>query len=88
MAKTASVSFSTGRSGSPTDGQGPPFPALPGPGCRNERGEHAKLWGLKPPRTQRACRFIPDPTTLHAPGPVRCRERLGGLLKFYQRAAA
>ena len=25
---------------------------------------------------------------IHATGPVRCRERLGGLLKFYHRAAA
>ena len=39
------------------------------------RGEHAKLWGLKPPRTQRACRFIPDPTTLHALQPQGLAER-------------
>jgi hypothetical protein len=31
--------------------------------------------------------FAPT-TTLIGTGPVRCRERLGGLLKFYYRAAA
>src|SRR6195256_7050139 len=32
--------------------------------------------------------FIAPKTTSLAPGPVRCRERLGGVLKFYYREAA
>ncbi len=32
--------------------------------------------------------LIAPKTTLPGPGPVRCRERLGGVLKFYYREAA
>ena len=32
--------------------------------------------------------LIAPTTTSLGPGPVRCRERLGGVLKFYYRAAA
>ena len=32
--------------------------------------------------------LIAPKTTLLGPGPVRCRERLGGVLKFYYRQAA
>jgi hypothetical protein len=32
--------------------------------------------------------LIAPKTTSLGPGPVRCRERLGGLLKFYHREAA
>ena len=31
---------------------------------------------------------IAPKTTLLGPGPVRCRERLGGVLRFYYREAA
>ncbi len=33
-------------------------------------------------------KLIAPKTTLLGPGPVRCRERLGGVLKFYYREAA
>ena len=32
--------------------------------------------------------FIAPKSAVRGPGPVRCRERLGGLLKFYDREAA
>jgi len=32
--------------------------------------------------------LIAPTTTLLGPGPVRCRERLGGVLRFYYREAA
>ena len=33
-------------------------------------------------------RLIVPPANLNRPGPIVCRERLGGLLRFYDREAA
>jgi hypothetical protein len=44
----------------------------------HEEGTHQRLGG----------QLIVSPANLNHPGPLVCRQRLGGLLRFYHRKAA
>ena len=55
---------------------------------RNVMAEFVEHYNLERNHQERGNRLLVVPPTLRSDGPIRRRERLGGVLKFYHREAA